>query len=165
MSDLSKITIVSVTNNYCDVKIQQYAASKDSALNEALKENESVRNATLYAYLLDLGSYYNTFKGKEILNGSKENAFYDVECANEIIAKTEIIEWNVGLADLTQPETKAIYEERVLRLLEPEEIVLSDLRQMNFVARVYFKNKDWLNGLESGMENSTTLDTWICDWL
>lgn len=135
MSDLSKIIVSTITNNYCEVKIEQYVNNVDSALNISLKEDEQVRNATLFAYLLDLANYHNTFKGKEILNGRKENAFYDLESAKEIIARSEIIEWNVSPAE------------------------------MNFVTRIYFTEANWLNGFEVGMNNSTTLDTWICDWL
>lgn len=163
MSDLSRITILQVIDGYCEVKIEQYVNNEDSRLNEHVRDDENVRSATLFAYLLDVADYYSRYESKEIPLSEKGEAYYSEQQAKELISKTEILDWKVGPPDLNDPETKAKYDAALE--FDTEETVLSDLRQMNFTARIYVNDKNLLKGFESGMLHDTSLDTWICSWL
>jgi len=163
MSDLSKITILQVIDNYCEVKIEQYVNNEDSCLNENVRDNENLRSATLFAYLLDVADYFSRYKNKKIPLSEEGEAYYSEEKTKKYISKTEILDWKVGPPDLNDPETKAKYDAALE--FDTEETVLSDLRQMNFTARIYVNDKNLLTGFESGMLRDTSLDTYICDWL
>ncbi|MDP2386153.1 MAG: hypothetical protein Q8M29_07265 [Bacteroidota bacterium] len=172
MSDLANTTILAVTNNCCDIKILQYIYHVDMVMNDRLKEDELARNATLLAFLEDLGIYYARFKQLHIplvIYGEAPDrkilpaAAYNLKRTEELIAKAEILEWETIPPDLTNETVKEEYNERIKKYSSDEAIYL--LSETYFIARVYFKDPENLKGYEPGMNYSTTLDTWICDWL
>ena len=54
MSDLSKTTITAIQDNSCELHVEIYENNEDSCLNEELQTNESLRKATLFAFLLEI---------------------------------------------------------------------------------------------------------------
>ena len=149
MSDLSNTTILAVTNNYCDIKILQYIYHVDMVINDQLKEDELKRNATLLAFLEDLGIHYARFKqlhiplvvyGEEPDRKILPAAAYNVKRAEEFITKSEILGWEIIPPDLTNETVKEEYNERIKKYSSTEAIYL--LSETYFIARVYFKDPD-----------------------
>lgn len=172
MSDLSKTTILEVSDNYLDIKIQEYIRDVDIVMNEQLKTNEVIRNATTLAFLMDLGIYYantnNIYIPLAHYEGGHDqpiipSAEYNIIKASEILERCDIIAWCLIAPDLTDNVVKMDYDDYSSRYTSEQALYL--LSESYFVTRVYFKDRKWLLGFEPGMNYATSLDTWICDWL
>jgi len=175
MSNLGRTTILKVKDNICILEYEQYMNAPESRLNIEVHQNQDIAKATVFALLQELGIYFGQFKykgEKEIafayMNGKKEkgfntSAYYSIPESEEAISKVDFMKWEVIQADLTNEEVKREYEEYLEYNSEEESRML--LQKMFFVAEIEFKQNYWLNGLEEGMSDSSTLDTFICDWL
>jgi hypothetical protein len=171
MSDLSKTTIIGVSENYLDIKIEEYVRDVDIIMNEQVKADDVMRDATVLAFLMDLGIYYANSQKKEIplvyFGGGQgrlivPSSEYNPKLASELIEKSEITTWCIVPPDLTDDAMKMDYEDYLNRYTPEQALYL--LSETYFVARVYFKDRKNLLGFEAGMSLGTSLDTWICDW-
>ncbi len=171
MSDLGRTTIVNITSEYCDVKYEQYVREVVVVLNDELKTNESKLKATVLVFLQDLIAFgYPDKKAETPLahynadtNDILVEQWYEEEMAERVISKAEILEWTIQPPDFTDEDVKAEYDDN-LKNYTPEEAAYLCSKTF-IVVRIYFHNPSSLKGLEVGMDESTTLDTWVCDWL
>lgn len=188
MSDLSQTKILEVTDTYCEVFIQHYNHI-EANLNPDLQTNETLRNATLYAFLVDFALYFRHenqeekhfeiayFEGENSEKHKYSSNFYDEEEAKKVIEKVDILEWHfdtVWTKDMfenTQNSIiKAMYEEdlksnEIFGLTFDWDDFLENVPRNFFTAKVFFKDKKYLIGFEKGMQNASTLDTFANEWL
>ena len=190
MSDLSQIKILHVADTYLEVFVQHYNHI-EANLNPDLQTNESIRNAILYAFLVDFALYYTgaapNYEKKhfeiacyEGENGEKHkhsSNFYDEAEAKKIIEKVEILEWHCDTVF-----TKELYEKNqnttIKEIFEEEQNTnkifgfefnwadfLENVPRNYFTAKVFFKDKKHLTGFEENTYTASTLDTFACEWL
>lgn len=172
MSDLSKATITAIQDNTCELHIEIYENNEDSRLNDDLQTNESLRKATLFAFLLEIALGEHR-KGKTDLKlaewliiESFGEAFYHPAIAEQFIASAEILTWKQGLKKELNVEEKEEFENMKAFMNEVElQNYFFGREDLQFSARLTFKDASYLDGLAIGNNCSSALDTFICNWL
>lgn len=172
MSDLGKTSIIGIGEDYCIMKFEQYINDVSNSLNEQLREDNKVLKATVLALLMDLSIYYTRYKNNDIalayIGGEKDKgiqatAYYSVDEADEIISDCSIIEWKLDAPDLLNKDISEKFNKLIKEYKVAEATYL--LSTTYFVAKIKFKDPKWISGIVEGMTESTSLDTWICDWM
>lgn len=172
MSDLGKITLLEIIDNTCTIKFEQYIYDLSNELNPDVRDTEPIGKATLLALLIDLSIHFTKFNNKEITlayaNGLKGNGIlpsssYNQDEADSIISKYDILEWTTEPPNLNIESVKEQFEEYKTEYSETDALFLCS--SIYFTAKINFEDPQRLKGLEKGMECTTTLDTWICNWL
>lgn len=172
MSDLSKATITAIQDNTCELHIEIYENNEDSRLNDDLLTNESLRKATLFAFLLEIALGEHR-KGKTdvklaewLINESFGETFYHPATAEQFIASTEILAWKKGLKKELNAEVQEEYEN--MKAFMNEESLRNYFfgrEDLQFSAQLTFRDANYLVGLNAGVYCASALDTFICEWL
>lgn len=172
MSYLSKTNLTAIQDNTCELHIEIYENNEDSRLNDDLQTNESLRNATLFAFLLEIALGEHR-KGKTdlklaewLINESFGEVFYDPKTAEQFFTSTEILTWKQGLKKELNVEEKEEYE-NMKAFMNEEELhnYFFGREDLQFSAQLIFKDASYLDGLAIGDNCSSALDTFICNWL
>lgn len=172
MSDLSKTTITAIQDNSCELHVEIYENNEDSCLNDELQTNESLRKATLFAFLLEI-ALGEKRKGKTdvklaewLINESFGEAFYHPATAEQFITSAEILTWKQGLKKELNAEQLEEYE-NMKAFMDEESLhnYFFGREDLQFSARLTFKDASYLTGFSVGEYSSNSLDTFICEWL
>lgn len=173
MSGISYLKIINIENDFCELFYYQHNF-QDGDLNEELLNNETIRNATLYVFLMSIALYSTNNHEAPIelihyIDDAGElrkfnSCFYDEVEASKIIRSSELIEWNNNISWKEEMYNSTVNKE--IQKLFSEHQTISELPRNYFFARIYFHSEKSLTGLKTGMNDSNcTLNTYVSEWL